>query len=522
MVEAGKSAQPQARPRPANVALQWSQPPNAAASCAGWIRAAAGADAATVRVALLDNAGRLRIVASEGTHDASGRLRSRRRRSVLLTGRPALQPVQGSSGISLGMYPLEDDGDRFGVVEVLAPSQTIEARHEVLMALGRHAGTVLSNARMRKEAGRELAGKNALLGLASDLLWARTATEALRDAIRVCHQHLGRPAVGLLPDRDGWGWFLAASGGLGARRRARLKAALRAPNGATRRPRIASLRARFRDVGGFGDVLSVRAGAAVILVADASADEDEFIGGVVSLVESVLPRLGVDGIRPAAGRANEIGIAWTAHELKGPLLGASAALDRAVQTTSSEGRELMRRTRDELQQLSDLIDPLLRWSTGNARLLRQRVDLVEVTREAVASTMFLPHAKQISVDTPDVLCVMGDHQQLRSAIANVVRNALIYAPLETEVNVRVEAFDGSARVVVRDRGPGIPEDEREAVFDPLSRGRSSSGHQGVGLGLFIARRVLEAHGGSISLRPTKSGATFVLEVPTERWHLSVS
>jgi len=269
-------------------------------------------------------------------------------------------------------------------------------------------------------------------------------------------------------------------------------------------------------------VLSVRAGAAVIIVADASADDDEFIGGIVFLVESVLPRLGVDGIRPAAGRANEIGIAWTAHELKGPLLGASAALDRAVQTTSSEGRELMRRTRDELQQLLELIDPLLRWSTGHATLLRQRVDLVEVTREAVASTMFLPHAEQISVEAPDVLCVTGDHQQLRSAIANVVRNALIHAPVETEVSVRVEASDGSARVVVRDRGPGIPEDERDVVFDPLSRGRSSSAHQGVGLGLFIARRVLEAHGGSISLRPTKSGATFVLEVPAERWQLSAS
>ena len=515
-------ARSQARLRPSGVALQWSEPTASAITCARWIRAAAGDETATVRVALADNHGRLRIAALEGTHDASGRLRSKRRRAVLVTGRPAVLPVQGSPGLSLGMFPIGTDGERVGVVEVLAPSATLEARHDVLAGLAAHSGVVLANARMRIEAERELAGKKALLELASDLLWARTATEAMRDAIRVCHQHLGKAAVGLLPDRDGWGWFLAASGGLGARRRTRLKVLLRAPNGASRRPRIASLRVRFRDVGGFGDVLSARAGAAVILVADAGRDEDEFIQGVVSLVETVLPRLGLHGVRPASGRPTEIGIAWTAHELKGPLLGASAALDRAARTTSSEGRELMRRTKQELQKLSDLIDPLLRWSTGNGMLTRQEVDLVDITRQAVASTTFITHAERVTVEAADAVYVIGDHQQLRSAIANVVRNALVYSPPDTGVRVRVEASGGSARVVVRDEGPGIAAQERETVFDPFSRGRSASGNQGVGLGLFIARRVLEAHGGSISLRPSKLGATFVLELPAERWQLSAS
>jgi two-component system OmpR family sensor kinase len=119
--------------------------------------------------------------------------------------------------------------------------------------------------------------------------------------------------------------------------------------------------------------------------------------------------------------------------------------------------------------------------------------------------------------------VLGDPEQLRSAIANVVRNALIYSPAGSEVRVRVEDPNGSARVVVRDSGPGIPPGERETVFDPFSRGRTNgSAHHGAGLGLFIARRVLEAHGGTISLRPSKSGATFVLQLPAERWQLSAS
>jgi len=513
----------QARERRSAVAPEWSELAGAAATCAQWIRAAAGGPSATVRVAVPDDSDRLHVIACEGPNDALGRMRSHRRRSVFLTRRPAHLPVRGSSGLSLGLFPLDNGAEAAGVVEILAPTAMIEARQEVLIALAGQSSLVLADARTRTETERELAGKNALLELASGLLWARTATEALRHAVRVCHQHLGRPTVGLIPDRDGWGWFLAASDGLGVQRRDRLRASIRASGDASRRLRMPSLRARFREVGGYRDVLSVRAGAAVLLVGDGPTGQDDFVQGLASLVEGVLTRLGLDGVRPSVIPSNELGIAWTAHELKGPLLGASAALDRAARTTRSEGRDLVRRTRQELQHLSHLIEPLLGWSTGNGLPSRHRVDLVEVTRDAVASATLGAQADRVSIEARHELFVLGDPEQLRSAIANVVRNALVYSPAGTEVRVRVDDPNGSARVVVRDRGPGIPPQERGTVFDPFSRGRSSgSVHDGAGLGLFIARRVLEAHGGSISLRPSKSGATFVLQLPAERWQLSAS
>ena len=114
---------------------------------------------------------------------------------------------------------------------------------------------------------------------------------------------------------------------------------------------------------------------------------------------------------------------------------------------------------------------------------------------------------RVLLEAPDQLFVRADPQQLRSAIANVVRNALMYSPADSKVRVRVESENRSARVVVRDRGAGIPPEERETVFDPFSRGRAGGySRSGSGLGLFIARRVLEAHGGSISLRPSKAGS----------------
>jgi signal transduction histidine kinase len=101
----------------------------------------------------------------------------------------------------------------------------------------------------------------------------------------------------------------------------------------------------------------------------------------------------------------------------------------------------------------------------------------------------------------------------------------MYSPPGTHVKVRVGSETGTARVVVRDRGPGVPTVDKELIFDPFSRGRvGRQSRPGFGLGLFIARRVLEAHGGSIFVRPNRSGATFVVElpVPNERRERSAS
>jgi signal transduction histidine kinase len=80
--------------------------------------------------------------------------------------------------------------------------------------------------------------------------------------------------------------------------------------------------------------------------------------------------------------------------------------------------------------------------------------------------------------------------------------------------VALSRTGGLARIEVRDRGPGIPPGERHSIFDPFMRGAASHlARSGNGLGLFIARRVLEAHGGSVWLTSGRSGATFTLELP---------
>jgi len=510
--------------RTSPVAPQRFELVSSAASCARWIRAAAGGAAATVRVATPDSSGRLRVIVCEGPQDGSGRLRSSRRRTVFRTQRPVSVPIEGSIGLSLGIFPLTCDGGALGVVEVLGPTTMVEGRVDVLNALVGQSALVLNSARVQSETERALAGMSALLRLASELVWATTATEVLRITVKTCHDHLDVPVAGVFPDRDGWGWFLAASEGMGVRRRARLRASLQTSSEGPgpRRLRVPSLRARFRQVTGCREVETLRAVPAVLLLGDVPDGHRDFIEGVASLVRAVLPRVG--GIRRSRDRSSDLSIAWTAHELKGPLLGARAALELASESPGGdEGRELVLRTKEELGQLSELIEPLLRLSTGTEMLRRHHADLVEITHEAVASSSLGRASNRVSIDAPDRLVVRADPQQLRSAIANIVRNALAYSPAGSPVKVRVALENGSARVVVSDRGAGVPAEERDRIFEPFTRGRAGSvTRSGSGLGLFIARRVLEAHGGSISLRSSGSGARFILEIPAEGWQLSAS
>ncbi len=443
-------------------------------------------------------------------------MRSDRRRTVFRTGRHVCLPLQGKPGFSLGIFPLDSGEGVLGVVEVVASTSLIEERTDVLLALAGQSALVLQSARVQGEAQLALAGMNSLVRLASELVWAKTQTEIVRMAVSACHLHLGVPVVGLLPDRDGWGWFLAGSEGLGDRRRSSLRRAVRdgAAQPRTRRLSVPSLRRRFREVTGSENVVILRAGAAIFLVGDVPAGHADFLNGVASLLREVLPRFRGSAVRGSGGSATEVGIAWTAHELKGPLASARAAIDVVTETAPApEAIELLRQTNDELGWLSDLIDPLLRWSAGAQIVELERVDLVYVTRQAVATSAFASDSDRVSIDAPGPVMVRADPRHLRSAISNVVRNSLAYSPAGTPIKVRVRSDRQTARIVIRDRGPGIPAEERKGLFDPFRRGRSGRGRPGSGLGLFIARRVLEAHGGSIAVRPTKVGATFVLEFP---------
>jgi signal transduction histidine kinase len=109
----------------------------------------------------------------------------------------------------------------------------------------------------------------------------------------------------------------------------------------------------------------------------------------------------------------------------------------------------------------------------------------------------------------------GDPDAVARVVRILIDNALRYSPPGTPVRVEA-AYDGEhATLAVADQGPGIPEGEREEVFERFRRGRAASGAGGFGLGLAIGRELAERLGGRLALDPTARGARFVLSLPIE-------
>jgi signal transduction histidine kinase len=109
--------------------------------------------------------------------------------------------------------------------------------------------------------------------------------------------------------------------------------------------------------------------------------------------------------------------------------------------------------------------------------------------------------------------VWGDHDRLEQVFVNLLENAARHGDGAAGIAVVVRGGPAEVTIRVSDHGPGIPADLSEAVFDPAVRGSSLAGGQG--LGLAIARGIVEAHGGSIVVEPTPIGATLLVTLPVE-------
>jgi signal transduction histidine kinase len=120
--------------------------------------------------------------------------------------------------------------------------------------------------------------------------------------------------------------------------------------------------------------------------------------------------------------------------------------------------------------------------------------------------VFEPPAERISVP--------GSPKHLRVAITNLIRNALYYSPPGESVEVAIQQLTRSIRITVTDKGPGVPQGQHRSIFDPFVRGLGgTSPRSGRGLGLFIAKRVVEGHRGRIWTDTRERGAKFVIELP---------
>ncbi len=212
------------------------------------------------------------------------------------------------------------------------------------------------------------------------------------------------------------------------------------------------------------------------------------------------------------------------HELRTPLAVVAAELDVSLlrPRTAEEWERAAQKSLQEIRQLARLVDSLLELARAEGPLersvqfdIREPVDqlLARVADQASANGLILSYAE--GGDQP--IYVDGDPDALAIAIRNLVDNALRYTPRGGRVRIHLTNEHRQVRLSVEDSGPGVPIKEREAIFTPLARGASKGldrNPEGYGLGLAIARRIVERHGGSLSVEDAEGGgAKFLIQVP---------
>ena len=191
------------------------------------------------------------------------------------------------------------------------------------------------------------------------------------------------------------------------------------------------------------------------------------------------------------------------HELRSPLARLQAAIGLARQQPEKRDASLDRIER-ESGRLDELVGELLtlsRLEAGMSGAADEEVDLVALVAGIADDARFEAeaHGRRVLFSGTGEVIVKVRAELLHRAFENVIRNAVKYTPQGTAVEIRAEPVAGrnAVRVTVEDRGPGIPESDLEAVFEPFFRSGSGVNTAGFGLGLAIARRAIEAHGGSI-------------------------
>jgi signal transduction histidine kinase len=216
-------------------------------------------------------------------------------------------------------------------------------------------------------------------------------------------------------------------------------------------------------------------------------------------------------------RMLEAEVAEIVHDLKNPLssitLEAVMLEDKLVRGDRTGGMRSIARIKDNVAYLDrltlDLLD-VCALATGHFQLYREVTDL----RALLADVCRRATPGRVKLDASQSMRVMMDPLRIERVIANLIDNALKYAPGSASIAVRLTGHGGRARVSVIDTGPGIAASELEHIFERYRRATSAGRKSGQGLGLYVCKRIIEAHGGQIGAESSKGvGSHFFFELP---------
>jgi signal transduction histidine kinase len=217
-------------------------------------------------------------------------------------------------------------------------------------------------------------------------------------------------------------------------------------------------------------------------------------------------------------------VSMVSHELRSPmasLIGSAQTLQARWRTLGPEQRDsFLALIAHETTRLSALVDDVLdtsRIEAGTFSYSFDDVDLDRLVRDSVAAAEHGADDVRIKANVGGPLpSIRGDRARLRQVLSNILENAVKYSPAGSAVDVDAYVSDGAVLVDVSDHGPGIRVQDRELIFEKFGRVNHGEGKPGTGLGLFIARSIVEAHGGTLVVgEGSHPGATFRLSLPLD-------
>jgi signal transduction histidine kinase len=253
---------------------------------------------------------------------------------------------------------------------------------------------------------------------------------------------------------------------------------------------------------------------------------------LVPLLVSAAPILTPDGARAGAAmvlqdisaikqleRTREEWASIVAHDLRQPMsvisLRSALMLRGPLNEKQREDVRQIRSAVDRLSRMaSDLMDAAL-LESHRIQVRLQRLDLAQFLRDVVKRVPRAERRTKVETPTDCRVFVKGDAHRLEQVMVNLLVNAVKYGTPDADILLGLTCADGQAEVVVASRGPGIPPDELPLVFERFVRSRAAHAHgtKGLGLGLYIAKGLIQAHGGTLWAESVPNDVT--------RFHISI-
>ena len=241
--------------------------------------------------------------------------------------------------------------------------------------------------------------------------------------------------------------------------------------------------------------------------------------GIVAHRAELAEEIGRNAVEQGRRAAAEELVTVLAHDLRNYLSPLNMRLELLGVRASREGRpddvRDVESARRSVTRLSDLISDILdvaRIDEGVFQMAPERVDLGALVQETVSLLATPEHPVLLRVQDGGPITVAADSGRLRQCLENIVSNAIQKSPAKAAVTVFVNRDQHRARVDVVDEGPGIPADILPHVFERFVSGSRREG--GLGLGLYLAKRIAAVHGGDLTVEsPPGKGARFTLTLP---------